>query len=530
MVKRLTGKNRLRSMISQFTEVWNMGRAVIPAHAGIQKTAGSQPTLERREVVSRPAYLFGLIPLILTACAVGPDFKQPPAPQSARYTTAAQPTVTTRADQVSQRFDPAQPIDEQWWTQFGNPDLDALIAAAQRNSPTLDQARARILQAQEQYNAQFGATQLPSIDGNLSAERKRINPQAMGFPDAPQTGPFTLYNASVGVSYTLDIFGGNRRALENLQAATDYQRYELRAAQLTLAGNIVTSAVREASLREQIGLTQQLIASQQKQLQIGEQRQRLGATAELDTASLRGQLAQLQATLPPLQQQLQQTRHLLAVYSGQEPGLAQLPVFTLDKLHLPANLPLNVPSELARRRPDIQAAEAMLHQASAQVGVATANLFPKITLSGSIGSTTNDQLFGAGSSVWNLMAGLTQPIFHGGELRAQRRAAIAAYDASAAAYRQTVLQGLQNVADVLQALSADADALQRLNDAAAQQKKRYDIATGQYRVGGISYLDLLNADSAYRQALLNQSNARANRYADTAALFLALGGGWQDEN
>ena len=500
MIKRLAGKNRLQCMILQFSEVCN-GRWIKPA----------------------------LPVLMLSACAVGPDFKQPPAPQSTQYSTAAQPAATARADNISQRLDPAQRIDEQWWTQFGNPQLDALIANALANSPTLAQAEARIRQAQEQYNAQFGATQLPRIDGNLSAERQRINPQAMGFPNAPQTGPFTLYNASVGVSYTLDLFGGNRRELESLQAAVDYQRFELRAAQLTLAGNIVTSAVREAALREQINLTQQLIDIQQKQLQIGEQRQRLGATAELDTAALRGQLAQLQASLPPLQQQLQQTRHLLAVYSGQEPGLAQLPVFTLNNLHLPAGLPLTVPSELARRRPDIQAAEAMLHQASAQVGVATANLYPKITLSGSVGSATNDQLFGPGSSVWNLMAGLTQPIFHGGELRAQRRAAVAAYDASAAAYRQTVLQGLQNVADVLQALNSDAATLQRLNEAAAQAKKRYDIANGRYRVGGISYLDLLNANSAYQQALLNQSNVRASRYADTAALFQALGGGWQNE-
>lgn len=476
-----------------------------------------------------PLYGSLLCAALLSACAVGPDFKQPPTPQSAQYTTATQPAVTASADGVSQYVDPAQPVPAQWWHRFGNRELSDLIDTALHNSPTLAQAEARLRQAQEQYNARFGATQLPSIDGSLSAQRERINPQAMGIPNAQQVGPFNLYNASIGVSYTLDLFGGNQRELEGLLAAVDYQRFERRAAQLTLSGNIVTGAIREASLREQIQLTQQLIDIQQKQLQISEKRQQLGAISQLDTAALRGQLAKLQATLPPLQQQLQQTRHLLAVYSGQEPGNAQLPTFTLNSLTLPAELPLTLPSELARQRPDIQAAEAMLHQASAQVGVATANLFPKITLSGSVGSSTNDQLFGPGSGVWNLMAGLTQPLFHGGELRAQRRGAIAAYDASAAAYRQTVLQGLQNVADVLQALNADAASLQRLNEAAAQSKQRYDIANNRYRVGGISYLDLLTAQSEYRQTLLDQTNARANRYADTVALFQALGGGWDEE-
>ncbi len=468
-----------------------------------------------------------LAAFMLGACAVGPDFEQPSAPQSAQYTAAAQPTVTAKADNVAQRFDPTQTIGERWWTAFGNRDLDALIEAALANSPTLAQAEAKLREAREQYNAQYGVTQLPSVDANLSAQRERVNPQAMGFPDAPQTGPFTLYNASIGVSYTLDLFGGNRRALEGLQAAIDYQRFELRAAQLTLAGNIVTGAIREASLREQIDLTQQLIGSQQEQLRIGEARRRLGGVSELDTAALRAQLAKLQSSLPPLQQQLQQTRHLLAVYGGQEPGGAQLPEFMPGSLQLPADLPLSLSSELARQRPDIQAAEALLHQASAQVGVATANLYPKITLSGSIGSSTNDQLFGPGSSIWNLMAGVTQPIFHGGELRARQRAAVAAYEASAAAYRQTVLQGLQNVADVLQALAADATALQRLNESAAESQRRYDIAASRYRAGGVSYLDLLAAQNEYRQALLDETGTRASRHADTAALFQALGGGWR---
>ena len=300
-----------------------------------------------------------------------------------------------------------------------------------------------------------------------------------------------------------------------------------------LAGNVVTAAIREASLREQIASTEAIVAVQGRQLAITERLQQLGTAAQADVVAQRIDLAQTRATLPELQRQLEQVRHRLAVYTGQPPGAAQLPQFRLADLQLPAELPLSLPSDLARQRPDIRAAEALLQQAGARVGVATANLYPQITLSatvGSIGSSNGGDLFAAGSGFYLLGAGLTQPLFRGGELQARRRAALAAYEQAGAAYREVVLQGLQNVADVLRALQADAKKLEDRADAATQAEAYHDIAAGRYQAGAISHYALLDAQRKLHATLLERTQAVADRYADSAALLQALGGGWwQDE-
>ncbi len=462
-------------------------------------------------------------------CAVGPDFKAPAAPVAANYSAQQLPAQTVSAPvpggEAQHLADANVPAD--WWHLFQSPALDALVDEALRGSPSVAQAEARLRQAQAEADAQFGYA-MPSVDGSVSAVRQQVNPEAFGF-NTPKPGPFTLYSASLSVSYALDMFGGVRRALEASRAQVDTQRYEVEAARLSLAGNVVTTVVRIAALDAQITTTQRLVAEQRQQRDITERRLSVGAVAKVDAFSQRTQVAQTEATLPPLLQQAAQMRHRLSVLLGREPG-AELPALpTLDALRLPDPLPVSLPSTLAQRRPDIRAAEAMWHEASANVGVATANLFPRITLSAGLGSETTSfrNLLGAGSSIWNLGAGLTQPIFHGGTLRAKKREAEAAYDAASAAYKQAVLQGLQEVADALHAVHNDAQTLQARAIATDQAQQTLRAAEARHASGGISTLALLDTQRQVDQATLQQVQSRADRLLDSAALMQALGGGWQ---
>jgi len=466
----------------------------------------------------------------LCGCAVGPDFQTPAAPDTQNYTHEAQPAATVAASGAagtSQTLVAAQHATPLWWTQFRSDALDRLVEQALQQSPTLAQARAKLVEARENYNAQFGASEFPAVDATVSGARQRIDVAAFGIPNVPSTGPFTLYNASVSVSYALDLFGGNRRALEALMAQVDYQSFELEAARLSLSGNVVSGAIRRASLQQQIVLTQRLAETQTQQLRITEQRFAAGGVSQLDVRSQRTLLAQTRASLPPLETQLAQADHQLAILLGMAPSKADFSEITLDALHLPDTLPLTLPSTLARERPDIRASEALLHQASANVGVATANLYPQFTLAAGIGSErTSIQDVVSGLNIWNLGLNLTQPIFRGGELRAKQRSAHAAYEAALADYQQTVLQALQQVADTLTALQNDARELQARDDAAQQAQASLDIAQAQYSAGGVSQFGLLDTQRQALQTALDRTRAQADRFADTAALFQSLGGGW----
>jgi NodT family efflux transporter outer membrane factor (OMF) lipoprotein len=470
---------------------------------------------------------------VMAACA-GDPLRPPEIPVAQQYTTTALAQQTAVAEVHggdAQQFAPGKDIPSQWWTLFQSPALDALVRQALDGSPTLARARAKLRQAEEDLNVRSGATQLPRVDGKLSANRVDVNPQSLGVQSLPIATPFNLYLASVGVSYTFDLFGSTRRELEALQAEIDYQRYEFEAARLMLAGNVVTAAIREGSLREQIADTEEIISLQARQLAITERLQQLGTAAQADVVAQRIDLAQARAGLPELQRQLEQVRHRLAVYVGQPPGAAQLPQFYLAELQLPSELPLSLPSELARQRPDIRAAEALLHQASAKVGVATANLYPQITLSATLGSlaASGSDLFASGTGFYLLGASLTQPLFRGGELQAKRRSAVAVYEQAGAAYQEVVLQGLQSVADVLRALEADAMKLQQRADAAAQARNLQDIASARYKAGALSHYALLDAQRKLHATLLERTQVVADRYADSAALLQALGGGWWNE-
>jgi NodT family efflux transporter outer membrane factor (OMF) lipoprotein len=465
----------------------------------------------------------------LAACAAGPDYRAPDAPAVGLYTEKPQPEQT-EAVQIrggeAQRFEVGAQISAEWWTLFGSPELDGLMRTALASHPTLAAAQAALRQAEENLNAQ-SAVLYPSVDAGLSARRQRISGASVGNPAIPGS-VFNLYNASVNVSYAIDVAGGARRELEALQAGIDFQRFQLEAAYLSLTGNIATTAFREASLREQIRATREIAESQQRQVQLVEKQFELGAISRSDVLAQRAQLAQTRANLPPLEKALAQTRNQLAVLIGKFPGEAGLPELDLSAFQLPQNLPLSLPSDLVRQRPDIRAAETILRQTNARVGVAQALMFPQLTISGSygVGATNTANLFDPGNVLWNIGANLLQPIFHAGQLQARKRGAIAAYDQAFAQYQQAVLGAFQNVADVLFALEFDAVALKAQADAEAAARESLEMTRGQLQFGGASYLALFNAQRQYEQAKIGLVQAQAVRYADTAALFQALGGGW----
>jgi NodT family efflux transporter outer membrane factor (OMF) lipoprotein len=478
----------------------------------------------------------GLLPIVLTSCAlafagcaVGPDFEQPAPPAVASYTGTALPPQTESTPGpagTAQRFAAGQEIPAQWWALFRSEPLDRLIRQALADSPTLAAAQATLRQAQENLRVEIGVVS-PRVDAGASAERQRFSFAAIGQPNVPST-VFSLYNASVSVSYIFDIGGGWRRELEAMHAQVDYQGYQLQGAHLALTANIVTGAIREASLRAQLQALAEIETLQQKELDILEQQFKLGGARRTDVLAQRAQLVQTRAALPPVEKELAFARHQVAVLAGKFPGQAELPEFTLDALYLPEQLPVSLPSELVRQRPDILASEALLHQASAQVGVATANLYPRITLTGNYGSLANSasDLFDPGKGVWSMGASVLQPLFHGGELKARRRAAIAAYDQAAALYRETVLRAFQNVADVLRALEIDARTLRLQTEAVEVARHTLELTQKEFRYGATNYLKLLDAERQYQQTRISLVQSQAQRYADTAALFQALGGGW----
>jgi NodT family efflux transporter outer membrane factor (OMF) lipoprotein len=467
--------------------------------------------------------------LLLTACAVGPDFKPPAAPDATAFTKSSLPDATESADIAggeAQRFMPGMDIPGDWWRLFHSDDLDALVRDALKANPTLEAAQNALRVAMENVRAQQGAY-YPAIGANLAASRNKGSAVLAPTLNSNEL-LYSLYQAQIGVSWTLDIFGANRRQVETLQAQADAQRLQLRATYVALTTNVVAAAVQEASLRAQITATQAVVMNVSDALAIIRRQNALGQVAGAEVAAEEAALAQAQQALPPLQKQLAQERDLLTALAGRLPTDEIEQTFQLMGLDLPEALPISLPSKLVQQRPDIMIAEANLHAASAQVGVATAAEFPNITLTAFDGSvaTKLGQLFAPGSGFWSLGAGLTQPIFQGGMLEHRRRAAEAAYDQAASVYRNTVLTAFQNVADVLHALEYDAEALKAAVATETAATRSLEIARRQVELGQAQYLALLTAQQTYQQALSNRVQAQANRYADTAALFQALGGGW----
>ncbi|MBW8364681.1 MAG: efflux transporter outer membrane subunit [Rhizobium sp.] len=456
---------------------------------------------------------------MLAGCTtVGPDFRTPDAPVVARYTREAPP----------QRVVMGEAVAPEWWTAFGSPRLDDLVKQALHDNFTLAAAEATLRQAQQLHAAQAGSTLYPTVNAKLGASRNQANAAGRGESGNQQT-LYNLYNAGVAVNYNLDLFGGNRRALEALAAQADYQTYQLAGARLALAGNIVTTVFGQAQLGEQIAATEAILQAQQDQFDIARKRFELGATARTDVLALQTQVEQTRASLPALRNKLEQADHLLAVLTARAPGAADIPRFTLADFTLPGHLPVVVPSDLVRQRPDIQASTALLHAATAQYGVAVANLYPQIDLSASLGTQalTTGALFGPGSMIWTLAGQLAQPLFNAG-LKAGANAAEASLQAAGANYQQTVLEALRNVADTLRQLDNDAQALQAQAAADTSAQASLDLVRQQYHLGAASYLQLLTAQQQARQTRIGLIAAQAARLADSAALYQAMGGGVLD--
>jgi NodT family efflux transporter outer membrane factor (OMF) lipoprotein len=448
--------------------------------------------------------------LLGSACAVGPDFERPAAPDVGGYTSA--------------------PLDipGQWWTLFHSEALNTLIEEALKNNPTLPAAEAALRQAWENVYAAEGAFFPTAVVGYSPSRNKTAT--GVTFTGASSGSPyFTLHTAQVVVTYAPDVFGGTRREVESLAATANFQQFQLEAAYLTLTSNVVAAAVQEASLRGQIAATEEIIKIQTGSLDILRKQFELGQVAGADVAAVEATLAQAQATLPPLQKQLAIQRDLLTALIGRLPSQEPAEKFDLASLQLPQELPVSLPSKLVEQRPDIQSAEAQVHSASAAIGVAVAARLPQFTLTGNAGTTANqiNQLFiTPGTAFWTVAGNVAQTVFDAGTLLHKQRAAEAVFDQAAAIYRSTVITAFQNVADSLHALQSDADTLKAAYAAERAAFKSLEIARIQLQLGAIGYLGLLTAENTYNTALLALVQAQAARYADTAALFQALGGGW----
>ncbi len=481
----------------------------------------------RRLVVTTIAWTVGTL---VAGCTVGPNFDHPAAPTVIGYTPESLTPQTASADAPggeAQQFVQGMDIPGQWWTLFHSEPLNALIEQALKANPSLQTAQAALRQAMENVYAQEGSY-YPNVQANFSQSRQRNAVGTLAPTLTSGTPLFNLSTAQVSVSYLLDIFGGNQRQIESLEAQAESERFQLEATYLTITSNVVAAAVQEASLHAQIAATQEIIKIETEQLEILRRQFALGAIAMADVVAQEVALAQAQATLPTLQKQLAVQRDLLVALTGRFPSEDLTANFDLSALRLPQELPVSVPSKLVEQRPDVRSTEAQLHAASAQVGVAIANELPQLTLTANGGSTATafSNLFASGTGFWILAGGLTQTIFDGGTLLHKKRGADAALDQAAAQYRATVIVAFQNVADALRAIQYDAEAMKAQVATEHAASESLQIQRQQLQLGAISYLSLLNAEQAYWQSVINRVQAQANRYADTAALFQALGGGW----
>jgi len=460
--------------------------------------------------------------LLLTGCAVGPDFVAPAAPTAARYT----PNDPTRADggdtEASQRMTQGAAVPAAWWRAFESPALDAVVDLSLRESPTLETAQATLAQAREAVSAARGAL-YPQIVIDVSAGRgKQSASGSAGVLNSSAVGP--------ALSYDVDAFGATARLVEQAQALADYQEAQWQASRLALASGTVQQAVQLASAIEQTRAVQDIIAADQRNLELVRISQTAGKSAGLDVLTAESQLASDRALLPPLLQQASAARHAIALLAGKTSADWSPPEFDFTALALPGDLPVSLPSELVRRRPDIQAAEAQLRAANAAIGIATAQLYPSITLSASWTSAAagSGALFSHSSSLWDVAAGLVAPVFNGGTLRARRNAAVDAYAAQLGTYRQTVLQAFSQVADVLHALDNDAALLAAQRKALDAAQATLDLTQQSFQAGQASFLQILEAQRLYEQARLGHVRAKAQRFLDTLGLYVAMGGSAPD--
>jgi NodT family efflux transporter outer membrane factor (OMF) lipoprotein len=473
----------------------------------------------------------GMLAAVLLAttaagCAVGPNFKPPAAPTQTGYLPPSERAPTAPP---AQTVELGAKVTADWWTLFRSPQMDSLVREAIAGSPTLDSARARLAEANETVRSARSAL-APQVGFTASEGEEKYSATAFGL--APNIFPlpshFNLFQLGPSASYHVDAFGGVHRQIEAQAALADYQHDQLDAAYLTLTGQTVAEALEVAAARAQLQATVEIVALDRQNLDLVRRSREAGEAPDSDVVLSQSQLAADETLSPPLAQELDVARHALAVLTGRAPSDWSPPDFDLEALTLPQALPVSLPSELVHHRPDIMAAEAQLHAASARIGVATARLYPDITLNAGISASALNAggLFDSSGLVWSVAAGLTQPIFDGGMRRAERRAALDDFKASAADYRQTVLRAFEDVADILRALDHDEDLLaaqQRALESATESVRLQQI---NYQDGGTGLLLLVDAQRQYQQARLGYARALAARFEDTARLLMAMGGGW----
>jgi NodT family efflux transporter outer membrane factor (OMF) lipoprotein len=490
----------------------------------------------RRASRRRQGVVSALAAIFVSACAVGPDFKVPAAPETAGYSKGALPARTASTDTAqgeAQHFEKQKDISDTWWQLFHSRALNSLIEKSLEANPNLQSAIAALRVARLGVYAQEGHY-FPTVQANYNPSRQEtatdLSP-VLNNTLASQN-PFNLFTAQVMVSYTPDVWGLNRRTVESLQAQADSQRFAVEAAWLTLTSNIVVAAIQEASLRGQIEATHRIIDINKKMLDILRKQFETGYANRSDLAAQEAALAQVEATLPPLQHQLAIQRDLLTALAGRFPNDQPSETFRLADMKLPVDLPVSLPSKLVEQRPDVRQAEESLHTASAQVGVAIANILPNFTITGNRGYTATQManLISSPNIFWNVAANATQTVFDGFTLINQARAASAAYEEAAWSYRNAVIGAFQNVADTLAALETDATALKAARNFERAAKISLDLAQQQMQTGNANVLLLLTAQQTYLQAVIQVVQGQANRLSDTAALFQALGGGWWNRN
>jgi len=481
----------------------------------------------RRRVIPLAMLVFAFA---FAGCAAGPDFKAPAPPTAKGYLSHPLGATVAAADVAggdAQAFEVGADIPGDWWTLFHSPALSVLVAQALKNNHDLKAAQAALRVAHEEVLAQRGSF-VPAVSAGFNASRQKDPSSALAPVPSNNAYLYSLFTPQLSISYTPDLFGLNRRTRESLQAQEQSARFQMIAAWTTLASNVVVTAVQEASLGEQVHATRELVALEKKSLSILQLRSQKGDASKLDVAAQQSQLAQTESGLPALVKQLAATRHALAVLVGAFPDQGPVESLTLADLHLPENLPVSLPSELVAQRPDVRQARANLHAASAAIGIAAAQRLPSLDLTANAGSTALaiSKVFTSGTGFWGIAASLTAPIFEGGQLMHQERAAKAAYVEAAEQYRGTVLTAFQNVADTLVALDQDAKGLQAAAQAERAAKTTLDLSQLQLQHGYIGTFELLAAQQSYQQARIARVEAEANRFADTAALYQALGGGW----
>ncbi len=466
----------------------------------------------------------------LAGCAVGPDFAAPAPPSVTQVTSAPVPATTASGATLggaAQHLTIGRDIEGEWWMMFHSPRIAALVARALQANPSIAAAQATLRQAKENTRAEQGGL-FPSLSASASAEREKTSAVTAGLPAGTNVAPLSVVGASLSVSYNPDVFGGVRRAVEQLAAQAEYQRFELEATYLSLAANVVTTALNEASLQDQINATNEIIRIYRDELAVTRRRLDLGGVTRADVLTQQSNLAAAIATLPPLQKQRDQQRNQLANYVGGAPSQLGGPPLDLAILTLPEDLPVSLASAIVAQRPDIRAAEATLHAATANVGIATANMLPNITLSGSYGGQNSGfgNLFTPAGLIWSVAGAISQPIFDGGTLSARRRAAVAAMQVAAAQYSGTVNAAFQDVANALVAIQRDADTLRATLESERSAAASLAVVRGQYDAGAVTYVNVLQAEQLYQSARLSLISAQAARFTDTVALMQALGGGW----